>query len=65
MNAGMMVGALCLIVIFVWMLYMMTCRTGDWIALTKADEERRRKKSERLGRAAKGAFGIARFFMKR
>ena len=48
-----------------WMIYMMTCRTDDFIRLVKADDERRKNSGARLGKAVRGGVGIAKFFMKR
>jgi hypothetical protein len=58
-------GIVFVLAIVVWMIYMMTCRTDDWLRLMKADEERKQKQAERIGKATNGAFGIARWFMKR
>lgn len=30
-----------------WALYMMTCRTDDWLRLVKEDQERKAKRNER------------------
>jgi hypothetical protein len=60
---GLVIGLLCVAVIG-WMLFMATFRTGDFINLMKADEERRKNSGARLGKAVKGAVGIARMFTK-
>ncbi len=44
-----------------WVLYMMTCRTDDWLRLVKADQERKAKRNER---ALGLAHGIARLLKK-
>ena len=48
----------------VWMLYMMTCRTDDWLRLVKSDQERNEKIAKGLGQAAKGGLWLFRRFMK-
>lgn len=49
---------------FAWLLYMMTFRTSDFLALVKADEERKRRQARMLGGAARLGMGIAKMFMK-
>jgi hypothetical protein len=44
-----------------WALYMMTCRTDDWLRLVKEDQERKAKRNERAMGLAKG---IARLLKK-
>ena len=52
----------------IWMIYMMTCRTDDWIKLRKQHEEAKEKRQERMkqaaGVAAKGAILLAKLFKK-
>ena len=54
-----------LVAVLGWMVYMMTCRTDDWIKLCKADEERKKAVAARMGGAAKASLGIARIFLKK
>jgi hypothetical protein len=54
-------GILCL----VWLFYMATFRTGDFLALMKADQDRRARQAKALGAAAKFGLGAARLFMKK
>lgn len=48
-----------------WMLYMMTCRTDDWLRLIKSDQERNDRIAKGLGQAAKGGLWIASRFLKK
>ena len=48
-----------------WMLYMMTCRTDDWLRLIKSDQERNEKIFKGLGKAAKGGMWLASRFIKK
>jgi hypothetical protein len=48
-----------------WMLYMMTFRTSDFIRLVKEDQERKAKAQERRKEALKGAFVLAKWFLKK
>ena len=54
------IGIVCL-----WMFYMMTFRTDDWLRLLKDREERKAKQRERTNKALKGAFSLARWWMKK
>lgn len=49
----------------VWMLYMMTCRTDDWLRLMKSDQERNDRIAKGLGQAAKGGLWLANRFLKK
>ncbi len=61
-------GAMCVALIG-WMLYMMTFRTDDWLRLVKDEQERKAKRDEQIGKAArgaaKGAFILAKLLGKR
>lgn len=48
-----------------WVFYMMTFRTSDSISLMKADQDRKDRQSERVGKAAKGTVSIIRWFLKK
>jgi hypothetical protein len=48
-----------------WWLYMMTFRTDDWLRLVKEEEERKAKRHERAKEIGKGAFSLARWWMKK
>jgi hypothetical protein len=48
-----------------WMIYMMTCRTDDWLRLVKSDQERNDRIAKGLGRAAKGGIWLASRFLKK
>jgi hypothetical protein len=48
-----------------WMLYMMTFRTSDFIRLVKEDQERKAKAQERRKEALKGAFVLAKWWLKK
>jgi hypothetical protein len=48
-----------------WMFYMMTFRTDDWLRLVKDEEERKAKRHERAGKILKGSLSVARWWMKK
>ena len=54
------IGIVCL-----WVFYMMTFRTEDWLRLRKEEEERKAKRHERAGNALKGALFVARWWLKK
>jgi hypothetical protein len=54
------IGIVCL-----WVFYMMTFRTEDWLRLRKEEEERKAKRHERAGNAFKGALFVARWWLKK
>jgi hypothetical protein len=56
---------LAIFAVIVWMLYMMTFRTDDWLRLTKDGKERNERIMKGLGHAAKGSFWLFRLFMKK
>jgi hypothetical protein len=49
----------------IWMAYMMTFRTDDWIRINAQHREHQREVFGALGKGAKFGFGIARFFLRR
>jgi hypothetical protein len=49
---------LIVVAVVLWMLYMITFRTDDWLRLVKADQERKDK-------LAKGAFDAAKWWLKK
>lgn len=53
------------ILVMVWGMYMSTFKPEAYAALMKSEEERKRKRAERLGSAAMTGVKIARMFMKR
>ena len=46
-----------------WVFYMMTFRTDDWLRLLKDEQERKAKRQERMGKVAKGAFDVAKWWL--
>jgi len=54
------IGIVCL-----WMFYMMTFRTEDWLKLLKDREERKAKRHEQAEKYLKGAFSVARWWLKK
>jgi hypothetical protein len=48
-----------------WVLYMATFRTKDFLDLMEQDRQRKRDQAERFGRATKAGFSIAKWFMSR
>ena len=48
-----------------WMFYMMTFRTDDWLRLVKDEEERKAKRHERAKEILKGASTVAKWWMKK
>ncbi len=48
-----------------WMFYMMTFRTDDWLRLVKDEQERKAKRQERTDKVLKGAFTVARWWLKK
>ncbi len=51
--------------VLVWMVYMMTFRTKDWLDLEQSNRERNDRIMKGLGHAAKGsAWLLGRFFKK-
>jgi hypothetical protein len=48
----------------IWMIYMMTCRTDDWLRLMKSDQERNEQIFRGLGQATKGSLWLASRFFK-
>lgn len=47
-----------------WMFYMMTFRTEDWLRLVKDEQERRARRQERTDKVLKGAFTVAKWWLK-
>ena len=56
---------LALLIAMVWMIYMATFRTNEFIRLMDKDRERKREAAQMLGKAAKGGFSMARWFLNR
>jgi hypothetical protein len=48
-----------------WVLFMMTFRTSDFIRLVKEDQERKARAQERRKEALKGAFIVAKWWLKK
>ena len=48
-----------------WMFYMMTFRTDDWLRLVKDEQERKARRQDRRDKALKGAFTVARWWLKK
>ena len=46
-----------------WMFYMITFRTDDWLRLLKDEQERKANRQERMGKVAKGAFDVAKWWL--
>jgi hypothetical protein len=60
------------LLLFAWMFYMMTFRTDDWLRMVKNEQERKaqaeelkKKRDERIGNAVKGAWWVAKIFLKK
>jgi hypothetical protein len=47
-----------LTVMLLWMFYMMTFRTDQWLRMVKAEEERKEKRRQQRGRILKGGFFV-------
>jgi hypothetical protein len=56
---------LILVASLVWMVYMMTFRTEDWLRINSQYRENQREVFGALGKGAKFGFGIARMFMRK
>lgn len=54
-----------LVVAVLWMIYMATFRTDDFLRLMEKDRERKREQAQMLGKAAKGGFSVLRWWMRR
>ncbi len=48
-----------------WMFYMMTFRTDDWLRLLKDREERKAKRQERTDKVLKDAVHVAEWWLKK
>ena len=46
-----------------WMFYMMTFRTDDWLRLLKDEQERKAKRQEQTKKVVKGAFDMAKWWL--
>ena len=46
-----------------WMFYMMTFRTDDWLRLLKDEQECKAKRQERMGKVVKGTFDVAKWWL--
>jgi hypothetical protein len=64
-------GFFCLL-LFAWMVYMMTFRTDDWLRMVKNEQERKaqaeklkQQRDQRIGTAVKGALSLAEKFLKK
>ena len=53
-----------IVLALLWMFYMMTFRTEDWLRLVKDEQERKAKRQERRDKAFKGAFSLGRWLWK-
>ena len=54
-----------IVIAVLWMLYMMTFRTDDFLRLVKEDQERKAKRRERNDKLFGDAFNVAKWWMKR
>ena len=54
-----------LVASLIWMVYMMTFRTDDWLRINAQHRENQREVFDALGKGAKFGFGIARMFMRK
>jgi hypothetical protein len=48
-----------------WMFYLMTFRTEVWLQLVKDEQERKAKRQERTDKVLKGAFTVAKWWLKK
>jgi hypothetical protein len=48
-----------------WQLYMATFRTKEWTEMRKQEEERKKERDERIGKAINGASILVRTFLKK
>jgi len=53
------------VALIAWMLFMMTCRTDDWLRLVKDEEERKARRHERNKEKGTIITGIVRASMKK
>jgi hypothetical protein len=51
--------------LMVWVMYMMTFRTKDWLDLMKNNQERNDRIGKGLGQAAKGGIWLASRFLRK
>ena len=53
------------VALIAWMLFMMTCRTDDWLRLVKDEDERKARRHERTKENGTIITGIVRAAMKK